>query len=221
MPQAGSHSMPSSNAAEMRAETMTTSSQSSNTMLQRTQFMIGTSERVRVTSVRLSIISLVALSALVPTLARAADGCTVLLCLAAPKWSAIPQCVAPIRQLFNDLARGRSFPTCKMGNGGNGGTGNTSASNAWAQAPTLCPPQYTHLLDIDPGPAYSCDYTGAVSVVINGALFARTWWNTDGQTVTEFTPGAKSQLGTWDPQFDADYSAWLAAQSAPVPGDSR
>jgi hypothetical protein len=221
MPQATSHSMPFSNAAEMRAETMTTSSQSSNTMLQRTRFMIGTPERVRVTGVRLSIISLVALSALVPTIARAADGCTVLLCLAAPKWSAIPQCVPPIRQLFHDLARGRSFPTCKMSNGGNGGTGNTSASNAWAQAPTLCPPQYTHLLDIDPGPAYSCDYTSAVSVVINGGLFARTWWNTDGQTVTEFTPAAKAQLGTWDPQFDADYAAWLAAQPAPAPGDSR
>ena len=153
--------------------------------------------------------------------ARAVDGCTVLLCLAAPKWSAIPQCVPPIRQLFHDLARGRSFPTCKMSNAGNGNAGDTSASNTWAQAPTLCPPQYTHLLDIDPGPAYSCDYTGAVSVVINGALFARTWWNTSGQTVTEFTPAAKAQLGTWDPQFDADYSAWLAAQPAPAPGDSR
>jgi hypothetical protein len=154
--------------------------------------------------------------------AHAVDGCTVLLCLAAPKWSAIPQCVPPIRQLFHDLARGRSFPTCKMSNGGNNGTnGDTNASNAWAQAPTLCPPQYTHLLDIDPGPAYRCDYTGAVSVVINGALFARTWWNTSGQTVTEFTPAAKAQLGTWDPQFDADYAAWLATQPTPVPGVPR
>ncbi len=153
--------------------------------------------------------------------AHAVDGCTVLLCLAAPNWSAIPQCVPPIRQLFHDLARGRSFPTCKMGNAGNGSNGNTSATNAWAQAPTLCPPQYTHLLDIDPGPAYSCDYTGAVSVVINGALFSRTWWSPTGQTVTEFTPAAKTQLGTWDPQFDADYAAWLAAQPTPVAGDLR
>ncbi len=153
--------------------------------------------------------------------ARAVDGCTVLLCLAAPKWSAIPQCVPPIRRLFHDLARGRSFPTCRMGNAGNSSTGNTSASNAWAQAPTLCPPQYTHLLDVDPGPAYSCDYTGAVSVVINGALFARTWWSTSGQTVTEFTPAAKTQLGAWDPQFDADYAAWLATQPTPLPGVPR
>ncbi len=153
--------------------------------------------------------------------AHAVDGCTVLLCLAAPKWSAIPQCVPPIRQLFHDLARGRSFPTCKMSNAGNSSNGNTTASNAWAQAPTLCPPQYTHLLDIDPGPAYRCDYTGAVSVVINGALFARTWWNTTGQTVTEFTPAAKAQLGTWDPQFDVDYAAWLAAQPTPAPDNPR
>ena len=190
-------------------------------MHQRAHFMIGAAKRARATCVGLSIISLAALSALVPTTAHAVDGCTVLLCLAAPKWSAIPQCVPPIRELFHDLARGRSFPTCRMSNGGNTGDGNASASNAWAHAPTLCPPQYTHLLDVDPGPAYSCDYTGAVSVVINGALFARTWWNTDGQTVTEFTPAAKAQLGTWDPQFDTDYSAWLAAQPAPVPGDSR
>ncbi len=153
--------------------------------------------------------------------AHAVDGCTVLLCLAAPKWSAIPQCVPPIRQLFHDLARGRSFPTCQMANAGNSTSGNTNASNAWAQAPMLCPPQYTHLLDIDPGPTYSCDYTGAVSVVINGALFARTWWNTSGQTVTEFTPSAKTQLGTWDPQFDSDYATWLAAQPTPVPGGPR
>jgi len=150
--------------------------------------------------------------------ARAVDGCTVLLCLAAPSWSAIPQCVPPIRQLFRDLALGRSFPVCKMSDGGNRGAGNTGASNAWAQAPALCPPQYTHLLDVDPGPLYRCDYTGAVSVVINGALFARTWWNTDGQTVTEFTPAAKAQLGTWDPQFDIDYATWLATRPTPGTG---
>ena len=168
----------------------------------------------------ISLVTFGALSSECPA-AHAVDGCTVLLCLAAPKWSAIPQCVPPIRQLFHDLARGRSFPTCKMSYGGSGNSGNNNASNAWAQAPALCPPQYTHLLDIDPGPAYSCDYSGAVSVVINGALFARTWWNAAGQTVTEFTPAAKTQLGSWDPKFDVDYAAWLAAQPVPAPGDPR
>ena len=153
--------------------------------------------------------------------AQAVDGCTVLLCLAAPKWSAIPSCVPPIRQLFHDLARGRSFPTCKMNSGGNGSAGKTSANNAWAQAPMLCPPQYTHLLDIDPAPSYRCDYTGVVSVVINGALFIRTWWNPTGHTVTEYTPASKTQFGTWDPQFDADYAAWLATEPTPTPGAPR
>ncbi len=150
--------------------------------------------------------------------AHAVDGCTVLLCLAAPKWSAIPQCVAPVRQLFRDLARGRSFPTCKMGSTDGS---DTNASNRWALAPTLCPPQYTRLLDIDPGPAYQCDYSGVVSVVIDGTLFARTWWSTGGETVTEFTPAAKARLGTWDSQFDNDYAAWLATRPTPAPTEPR
>ena len=197
---------------------MTTSAQSTTTMHKESRSLNRTAKVARNRGAVLSTIGLAALSALLPATARAVDGCTVMLCLAAPNWRAIPQCVPPIRQLFHDLARGRSFPTCRMSNGGNG-NGNTNASNSWAQAPTLCPPQYTHLLDVDPGPAYRCDYTGAVSVVINGDLFARTWWNTDGQTVTEFSPAAKTQLGTWDTQFDTDYTAWLATQTAPLPGD--
>lgn len=153
--------------------------------------------------------------------ALAVDGCTVLLCLAAPKWNAIPQWVPPIRQLFHDLARGRSYSTCKMNNGGGGGNSTTAASNTWAQAPALCPPQYTHFLDVDPGPVFSCDFTGAISVVVNGALFARTWWSGAGQSVTEFSPTAKAQLGTWDKQFDIDYAAWLAAQPPADPATGQ
>ena len=33
-----------------------------------------------------------------------------------------------------------------------------------------------------------------------------------GNTVTEYFPSAKTQLGSWDPRFDDDYTAWLAAQ---------
>lgn len=153
--------------------------------------------------------------------ARAVDGCTVLLCLAAPKWSAVPQCVPPIRQLFHDLARGRSFPTCKTSNSGSASNSNTVASNTWAQAPALCPPQYTHLLNVEAGPVYSCDYTGAISVVINGARFARTWWSDSGKSVTEFSPAAKAQLGSWDRQFDVDYAAWLAIQPPASPATGQ
>jgi hypothetical protein len=155
------------------------------------------------------------LGAGVPRTAQAADGCLVLLCFAAPTWRAIPQCVPPIRQVLRDLARGKGFPKCNMGGGGN------SASHAWARAPGYCPPQYTRVFEVESGPIYSCDYTGAVSVSINGAPFARTWWTMTGDTVTEFSAAAKAQLGTWDTRFDADYAAWVATQTPqPAAADS-
>lgn len=150
-------------------------------------------------------------SALLPRAAQAVDGCLVLLCFAAPSWRSIPQCVPPIKQVLRDLARGKSFPTCGMAGGSN------SASHAWASAPGYCPPQYTRVFDGESGPIYSCDYTGAVSVSINGAPFARTWWTMAGDTVTEFSPAAKTQLGTWDTRFDDDYAAWLASLPPPAP----
>ena len=169
-----------------------------------------TSRRRRWVAMVLAI--LVATSgALLPRAAQAVDGCLVLLCFAAPSWRSIPQCVPPIRQVLRDLARGKPFPTCAMAGGGN------SASHAWASAPGYCPPQYTRVFDGESGPIYSCDYTGAVSVSINGAPFARTWWTMAGDTVTEFSPAAKTQLGTWDTRFDDDYAAWLASLPPPAP----
>src|SRR4051794_31548625 len=95
--------------------------------------------------------------------ARAADGCLGLLCLAAPSWRAIPQCVPPIQQLFKDLAKGKPFPTCSTSGAGN------SANHAWSSAPAFCPPQYTRVLEGESGPIYQCDYSGAISVSIDGA----------------------------------------------------
>lgn len=146
--------------------------------------------------------------------AVALDGCLVLLCLAAPSWRAIPQCVPPITQLWRDLARGKAFPSCAMSGGAN------SAAHAWASAPSYCPPQYTRVVEVQSGTRYTCDYAGAVSVSVNGQAFARTWWNFDGSTVTEFTATAKAQLGTWDARFDDDYAAWLAAQPPAPPVES-
>jgi hypothetical protein len=143
--------------------------------------------------------------------ARAVDGCLVLLCFAAPNWRSIPQCVPPIRQVLRDLARGEPFPTCAMAGGGN------SASHAWSRAPEYCPPQYTRISEGESSRDYSCDYIGAVSVSMNGALFARTWWSMTSDTVTEFTLTAKTQLGTWNTRFDDDYAAWLAALPPPPP----
>ena len=152
---------------------------------------------------------LAALTAPLP--ARAVDGCKVLLCLAAPSWRSIPDCVPTINQLHRDLARGKPFPVCSMAGAGN------SANNAWASAPTNCPPQYTRVFAGESGPIYSCDYAGAVTVNINGVPFTRTWWNLSGDTVTEFTLAAKAQLGTWDTKFDDDYAVWLASLPPPTP----
>lgn len=154
--------------------------------------------------------SCVALVASLP--AHAVDGCEVMLCLAAPSWRAIPQCVLPVRQVLRDLARGKPFPTCAMAGAGN------SAAHTWASAPSFCPPQYTRVFDGPNGPIYSCDYSGAISVTVQGVLLARTWWSGSGDSSTEFSPAAKAQLGTWDTKFDTDYAAWLASQ--PVPGSN-
>lgn len=149
--------------------------------------------------------------------ASALDGCQVLLCLAAPSWRAIPQCVPTITQLFRDLARGKAFPSCAMSGAGN------SASHVWASAPSYCPPQYTRVVEGANGPVYTCDYSGAVSVDINGALFTRTWWSLDGGTVTEYSAAAKAQLGSWDSRFDEEFAAWLASQppATPAPVDTH
>ena len=150
------------------------------------------------------------LTLMAPLPARAVDGCQVLLCLAAPNWRSIPQCVPPIQEVLRDLAHGKPFPTCSMAGAGN------SANHAWASAPAFCPPQYTRVHDGPNGPIYACDYSGAISVTVQGAPFARTWWTPGGDMVTEFSPAAKAQLGTWDTRFDDDYAAWLASLPPPA-----
>ena len=96
------------------------------------------------------------------------------------------------------------------------GVGN-GAAHQWANAPAYCPPQYTQVFDGELGLIYSCDYSGAVSVNIDGTLWARTWWSMGGDSVTEYTPAAKSKLGTWSTRFDDDYAAWLASLPPPPP----
>jgi hypothetical protein len=143
--------------------------------------------------------------------ARAADGCTVLLCLAAPSWKQIPQCVPPMHALLKDLAKGKPFPECSMSGAGN------SAGHIWASAPANCPPHYTLVAHGESGPEYHCSYSGMIQVQINGVIFTRTWWREDGDSVTEFSAAAKAQLGTWDTRFDDEYAAWLATQPPPAP----
>ena len=112
--------------------------------------------------------------------------------------------------MLNDLVHGRPFPTCSMSGAGN------KASHQWSNAPSYCPPQYTHSYELESVTVYGCDYDGAVEVDVGGVLWTRTWWRSGGDSVTEYTPAAKAQLGTWDTRFDDDYARWLASQPAPV-----
>jgi len=85
------------------------------------------------------------------------------------------------------------------------------------QARGNCPPQYARQFEGPDGPIYSCDYTGAVAIHVDGVSWARTWWNFDGNSVTEFTLAAKKGMSAWDSKFDDDYAAWLAAQPPSPP----
>jgi hypothetical protein len=150
-------------------------------------------------------------SVLWATPAHALDGCRVMLCLAAPKWREVPLCVPTINDLMKHLAKGRPFPICT------GGGSDNIANNEWANAPGNCPVQYIYEVDGANGPQLRCKYSGAVTVNIKNVLWSRTWWTFTGESVTEFSPEAKAQLGTWDSKFDDDYAAWLAAQVPPAP----
>ncbi len=143
--------------------------------------------------------------------ARAADGCLVLLCLAAPDWQTIPACVPPVEQVLQDLAHGRGFPTCAMAGPGN------SARQDRASGTTDCPPQYIRFEETESGRTPTCEYQGVVTITLNGRPFTRTWWSFSGDTVTEFSAAAKTQLGRWNSRFDTDYATWLAQQTPPGP----
>ena len=67
---------------------------------------------------------------LVPVLAMASDdnlGCTVALCMANPAGpTALAECRKPMQDLAKRLARGKSFPKCKLG-----GDGETDKKGDW------------------------------------------------------------------------------------------
>ena len=150
----------------------------------------------------------------IPTSAMAVDGCKVLLCLAAPNWRNVRECVPTIEQLMRDLRRGRPFPVCNMSGNDN------NARHDWAAPPPFCPPQYIREVFLENTVAYECQYDGAITTVVNGAVFTRTWWRDGGATVTEYSNAAKAQLGDWNRQFDDDFAAWLAVQPPPALPDN-
>jgi len=158
--------------------------------------------------------TLFAVAALLPVPARAVDGCLVLLCLAAPSWQNIAQCVDPVRQVLRDVARGRPFPSCAMSGPG------SSAANQDSRIPDYCPVQYVHAVELESGTSYYCDYAGAVEVSVDGVLWSRVWWSPTGDSVTEFAAPARARLRTFDTRFDDDYARWLATQVPAPPAPS-
>jgi len=171
-----------------------------------------------------------------PGPAHAADGCTVLLCLAG-NWRSIGQCVPPVRKALRDLALGRSFPVCgfasapswSIGTPGTAGlpsaTGSPSPTATTASVPSqatlrwadaeFCPPQYRVSVEGESATQYSCAYTGAIEVTIAGQLWNRTWWSMTGDSVTEWTAAARAAVpqSPADGQFERDYEAWRLQQS--------
>jgi hypothetical protein len=143
---------------------------------------------------------------------HAADGCTVLLCLAGP-WRSIPECVSPVRAALRDLAKGRGLPHCAMVSAGQGAT-----SRIESASPDNCPPQYLHRSGVLPSGrvVYRCAYDGVIRVAMDGGAWSDIWWAADGRTVTNFSPAARQQLGAAaaDTQFDDDYAAWRASGAA-------
>lgn len=99
--------------------------------------------------------------------------------------------------------------------------GASKASHEWSNPPAFCPPQYTRTWEGPNGPNYHCDFSGAISVTLNGELFARTWWSMAGDSVTEFSPSAKAQLGSWDRRFENEHAAWLSSRPSSLAGPAR
>ena len=160
--------------------------------------------------------------------ARAVDGCVVLLCLAGT-WSAIPQCVPPVEQLFTDLARGRPFPTCAFAPAPSLPASATAPNTVAAPTPTAgvsgptfsnlealtlqnCPVQYVVEFD---GQLVTCSgYVGVINVTVNGVPWSQTLWSLSGASVTCYSSAAESALGISNTPCDQDLAAYNARLAA-------
>lgn len=158
-------------------------------------------------------IAAVILVGLASSAAHAADGCKFLLCIAGP-WQSISECRPTVKEVLRDLARGHPIPTCNMGSSG---SSNTGASYRYNSAST-CPRMYWRL-NPRTGDYYHCSYPYVITVNIDGALWEKVYFQTDGDTSTWYSDAARSALkGDIDPTYDRDLSAWEASQQ-PSPGD--
>ena len=97
--------------------------------------------------------------------------------------SAFPRSTGPARSGARS-----TFPSCAMSGVGN------SATHRWAGAPgTARRSTRACQSKANSAPSTRCDYSGAVSVTIDGEPWARTWWSLAGGTVAEYSATAKVQ----------------------------
>src|SRR5262245_11958656 len=94
-----------------------------------------------------------------------------------------------------------------------------SGRSGMGQRPWQLPPAVHPRRRGESGTTYTCDYAGGVTVTIEGTVFTRTWWSMGGDSVTEYTPTARTALKTWDTRFDDDYAVWFSAQAPLAPLD--
>lgn len=129
----------------------------------------------------------VAALAFAPLMAQAEDSwaCEVVLCLANPNGAtAVKECVAPIKKLYKQLAKGNPFPYCSMNSGDSQGN---SAKNTMLTGKN-CPAQHRFYV----GKIAMCQYQGVINVKVANQPYTRVYWS-EGGTYTEnmgYTPPA-------------------------------
>ena len=134
-------------------------------------------------------------------------------CASPPRAGAsIPQCVPPIQQVLRDLARGRPFPTCGMA-----GAGNSRQPRLGQRARATARRSTRGLRRRERPDLHLRLHRRRVRSTSTARPSPAPGGRMAGDTVTEFSPAAKAQLGTWDTSFDDDYAAWLAALPPPAP----
>lgn len=133
-------------------------------------------------------------------------GCTVVLCIANPKGpTALPECVAPIKKLWRELAKGNPFPTCILSNGS--ASSNASERSSVASDEYNCPVQYLNRKNTY-NAARECAYGGYVSLFQNDVEIARVWWNAAGEHVTQNLT-ADAPVTDGSKKFNFDYETWI------------
>lgn len=117
----------------------------------------------------------VAVLGLAPLMAQAEDSwaCEVVLCLANPNGAtAVKECVAPIKKLWKELAKGNPFPYCNMNsNDSQGNSANHTKLNG-----KNCPSKHKYY----DGDKAICEYRGVINVKLANKPYTRVYWGDNG-----------------------------------------